>query len=89
MSLHEGYAKLAALTSAPPDTDDALRAAFTAILKALPETVTLSVVTGVGENGLYTPAQFLSVVQGKRGKELLNVMIAYTCELDMEANYGS
>jgi hypothetical protein len=89
MSLHEAYAKLNALTSAPPDTDDALRAAFTAILKALPETVTLSVVTGVGESDLYTPGQFISLVQGKRGKELLNVMIAYQCELDMEANYGS
>ena len=89
MTLHEGYAKLAALTSAPPDTDDALRAAFTEILKALPKTVTLRVVTGVGKSGLYTPGQFLSVVQGKRGTELLNVILAYQCELDMEANYGS
>jgi hypothetical protein len=88
-SLHEAYTKLNALTDAPPDTDDALRDAFTAILKEIPKTVTVCVVTGVGESGLYTPGQFLSFVQGKRGTELRNLILAYQCELYMEANYGS
>jgi hypothetical protein len=89
ITLHEAYAKLCALENALPDTDDAVRDAFAEILREMPNTATMCVVTGLGESGHYTAKQFLSFVQGKRGKELVKLIEYFTCEVYMEANYGS